>query len=131
METGTDFIRPGFNSVTPYLIVDDALALIAFMRDVFDAQEIRRDLHKDGSIMNVEMKLGSSVVELSQGSANWPSSPCSLHVYVADTDAAYARALAAGATVLYEPADMPYGERSAGVRDSNGNNWFIATYQGE
>ena len=53
--------------------------------------------------------------------------PCALQVYVPDADAAYHRALKAGATSLLQPANQFYGDRTASVRDSSGNNWYIAT----
>ncbi len=129
--SSADYMRPGFQSVTPYLIVQDASQLIEFLIHVFDAQELRRDLHASGKLMNAELRIGTSVVELAEASDAWPAIPAALHVYVPDTDAAYARALAAGATVLYAPEEMSYGERSAGVRDAHGNHWFLATYRGE
>ncbi|HYF63641.1 MAG TPA: VOC family protein [Herpetosiphonaceae bacterium] len=98
---------------------------------MFAAEEIRRDLHPDGSIMNAELRIGDSILELSQSSAQWGATPAALHIYLPDTDAAYRRALEAGAASLYEPADMPYAERSAGVRDPFGNVWYIATFQPE
>jgi uncharacterized glyoxalase superfamily protein PhnB len=125
----TSHIRPGFHTVTPYLIVQDAPRLIEFLLQVFEGQEVRRDLHTDGKIMNAEVRVGSSIIELAEASDAWPAQPSGLHIYVEDTDAAYRRALQAGASVLYEPADMPYGERSAGLKDPTGNHWFIATYQ--
>jgi uncharacterized glyoxalase superfamily protein PhnB len=54
--------------------------------------------------------------------------PAMVHVYVEDVDAAYRRALDAGAEPLREPADQFYGDRSAGVRDAGGNLWWIATH---
>ncbi len=125
------YTRPGFATVTPYLIVHDAPRLIDFLVRVFGAEELRRDLKPDGSIMNAEMRVGTSIIELAEAGEAWPAAPAALHVYVPDTDDAYARALAAGAVSLYAPADMPYGERSAGVRDAAGNQWFLATYQEE
>lgn len=125
------YTRPGFATVTPYLIVRDAPRLIDFLLHVFDAEELRRDLHPDGSIMNAEVRVGTSIVELAEAGEAWPPFPSALHVYVPDTDVAYARALAAGAVSLYQPADMPYSERSAGVKDPCGNHWFLATYQEE
>jgi PhnB protein len=124
-----DYTRPGFHTVTPYLIVRDAPQLIDFLVEVFGGQELRRDLHADGSIMNAEIRVGSSLVELAEASEAWPAFPAALHVYLPDTDAVYHKALAAGAGSLYAPADMPYGERSAGIKDPYGNHWFLATYQ--
>lgn len=128
---GNAYTRPGFGSVTPYLMVHDAPGLIDFLARVFDAEELRRDLYPDGRIMNCELRIGSSIIELSEANETWPPTPAALHVYVPDTDAAYTKALAAGAVSLYAPADMPYGERSAGVRDAAGNQWFLATFQAE
>ena len=54
-----------------------------------------------------------------------------MYLYVEDTDAAYQRGLAAGATSLQEPADQFYGDRSAGIRDRFGNQWFIGTHLGK
>lgn len=119
----------GYSSVTPYLMVNDAARLIAFMRDVFDAKEINRNTDETGRITNAEVHIGNAIVELSDASERWPATETALHVFVRDTDECYQRALAAGATSLYEPADMPYGERSAGVKDEFGNRWFIATFQ--
>jgi PhnB protein len=55
--------------------------------------------------------------------------PGSLHLYVNDADATYQRALQAGATSIMEPADQFYGDRSAGVQDTVGNRWWIATHR--
>jgi PhnB protein len=123
-------IRTGFRTVTPYLIVAGAARLIDFAVGAFEAEEVRRDLRPDGTIMNAEIRIGDSIVELAEAGEAWSARPGALHVYVRDTDDTYRRALDAGATTLYEPADMPYGERSAGVVDPVGNHWYIATYQG-
>jgi PhnB protein len=131
MTANAQYIRDGFRAVTPYLIVHDAPGLIDFMVQVLDAEEIRRDLRPDGAIMNAEVRIGDSVVELAEAGDDWPPRPGALHVYLRDTDATYRRALAANATSLYEPADMPYGERSAGVQDPSGNHWYFATYTGQ
>ena len=122
------YIREGFNTVTPYLIVQDAPRLIDFMVQTLDAEEVRRDLRTDGTIMNAEVRIGDSIVELAEAGEQWPARPGALHVYLRDADATYRRALAAGGASLYEPADMPYGERSAGVQDPTGNHWYFATY---
>ncbi len=123
-------IRDGFHTVTPYLSVHDAPGLIAFLDAVFTAEERRRDLRPDGTIMNAEVRIGDSVVELSQVAAGESTTPAAPHVYVRNTDATYRRALAAGATSLYAPRETDYGERSAGVSDGNRNRWYFATYRG-
>jgi PhnB protein len=117
----------GYQSVIPYLHVNGAAKLIAFMKEVFDAQEIAIYPRPDGTVGHAALRIGDSVVELADGSHEWPAMPCALQVYVPDTDAAYHCALKAGATSLLEPATQFYGDRGASVRDSCGNNWYIAT----
>ena len=123
-------IRPGFHAVTPYLIVAGAAGLLDFAAAVFGAAEVGRDLLPDGTIMHAELRIGDAVVELAEAGEAWPAQPGALHVYVPDTDTTYRRALTAGATSLYAPAEMAYGERSAGVQDPAGNHWYIATFRG-
>ncbi|HXO38368.1 MAG TPA: VOC family protein [Candidatus Acidoferrum sp.] len=117
----------GYQSVIPYLHVSGAAKLIAFMKEVFDAQEIAVYPRPDGTVGHAALRIGDSVIELADGGPEWPAMPCALQVYVPDTDAAYHRALKAGASSLVEPADQFYGDRTASVRDSCGNNWYIAT----
>ncbi len=124
------YIPEGFATVTPYLTVNGAVGLIQFAIDVFEAEVISQEQGTDGRIVNAVIRIGDSRLELSDAHEQWGPTPCALHVYVKDTDRVYERALAAGGQSLYEPADMTYGERSGGVRDPFGNNWYIATYTG-
>ena len=118
----------GYQSVTPYFTVRDAEGMIAFLRQVFEAEEISRHADEDGRIVHAEVRVGDTIVEVSAGNERFPPRGNSLHVFVEDTDACYRRAIEAGASSLYEPEDMPYGERSGGVEDPYGNQWFIATF---
>jgi len=117
----------GYQTVIPYLHVNGAAKLIAFMKEVFDAQEIAVYARPDGTVGHAALRIGDSAVELADVSAEWPAMPCAIQVYVPDADAAYHRALKAGASSLIAPADQFYGDRTASVRDSCGNNWYIAT----
>ena len=117
----------GYQSVIPYLHATGARNLIAFMKEVFDAQEIAIYPRPDGTVGHAALRIGDSVIELADAGPEWPAMPCALQVYVPDTDAAYHRALKAGANSIIEPADQFYGDRTASVRDSSGNNWYIAT----
>lgn len=122
-------VPAGFRSLTPYLVVDGADALIGFMKQAFGAEERMRVKRPDGTIQHAEVRIGDSIVELGDGQEPWPSRPAAIHLYVADADATFARAAEAGATTLLEPTDMPYGDREADVRDPFGNHWYIATHQ--
>jgi uncharacterized glyoxalase superfamily protein PhnB len=122
--------RPeGFHTVTPYLISSRAVEIAAFLQAAFDAEVVVRVDTPDGGIMHAQLRIGDSQVELSSGGGEWTSRPCGLHLYVPDADATYHRALAAGGTSLYEPADRPYGDREAGIVDPGDNHWFIATHR--
>jgi uncharacterized glyoxalase superfamily protein PhnB len=132
-EEVTADIREGFHTITPYIVVRDAPALLDFVARVFEAEETGRFM---GAGLHAEVRIGDSMMMIGGGAPperpyagqEWPTS---LHVYVADTDAAYARALHAGATSIDEPSDRPYGERSASIRDPLGNRWYIATTIGD
>ena len=124
--------RPsGFGDVTPYLTVEEAEQLVEFIVKVFDAEVLRKEVEEErGTIINAALRIGDSVIEVSDANQDWKPMPGALHVYVPDVDETYEKAMAAGATSLFPPADMPYGERSAGVRDPSGNHWYIARYTG-
>jgi PhnB protein len=130
------YLRPGFRTITPYITVPNAPELIDFVKQVFDAEEVFRGQGPAGGI-HCELRVGNSMLMIGGGGQgpSWSGTarPTSLHVYVADCDATYKRALQAGAASVSEPTDQPYGERSATVTDRSGNNWFIAfpTYLGD
>lgn len=123
------YIPEGFLTVTPYLVVRDAAALIEFMKHTFHAIELDRTVGPGGRIMNAIMQIGTSRVMMGEAAGDNPTKPAMLYVYVPDVDATYARALDAGATSISEPADMFYGDRHGGVEDAHGNQWWIATHK--
>jgi PhnB protein len=121
-------IPDGYHTITPYLTVQGVADLIAFVRGAFDAQVRFQMSHPDGSIGHAEVQIGNSVIMMGEARGDWKPMPAALYLYVEDTDAVYRRALAAGATSLREPEDQFYGDRNAGVKDSAGNYWWIATH---
>lgn len=124
------FKREGFSTVTPYLVVNDVPGLIDFTARVFGATESLRmtgtggGLHAEVQIGDSKLMIGGAAPEHAWRGEEMPSA---FHLFVPDVDAVFARAVDAGATVLQEPADMPYGERGSGVKDRFGNFWYIAT----
>ena len=123
----TDSIPKGYHSLTPYLTVEGADKLVQFMKTAFDAQEVECTTRFDGTIANVVLKIGDSMVMAAEAIGRWTPMPAGLYFYVPDVDEIYRRALAAGGESLMEPADQFYGDRNAGVRDVAGNFWWIAT----
>lgn len=122
-------IPEGFHTVTPYLVVPGVARLIDFLKEAFGAEELGRYAAPDGRIMHALVKIGDAMVEMGEPRDDMAPMPCTLHLYVEDADAVYARAIAAGGESLAEPGDRPYGDREAGVRDPSGNYWYIATRQ--
>ena len=121
-------IPNGYHTATPYLTVQEADKLIAFMQQVFEAKETERVTRPDGKIAHADVRIGDSVIMLAEGSDDWKPMPGAIYLYVNDTDAIYKRALKAGAASLMEPADQFHGDRMAGVRDPFGNVWWIVTH---
>ncbi len=123
-------IPDGYHTVTPYLTVDGADTLLAFVKQAFGAEETVMMPSHDGTIGHAEVTIGDSVVMMGEaaGSDQGVAMPASIFLYVADADATYRRAIDAGGISLREPTDQFYGDRMAGVRDPVGNQWWIATH---
>ena len=126
-------IPRGFRMVTPYLVAADGLELLEFTKKGLGAQEWERVVMPTG--VHAEVQIGDTRVMMGGGLAGkkFPGTlqPGALHIYVEDTDAVTKNAVAAGATLIDEPRDQDYGERSSTVRDKGGNYWYIATAQGK
>jgi PhnB protein len=118
-----------YNSVSPYLIVEGAGATIDFVIAAFDAVELRRFPSPEDSskIMHAEVRIDDTVVMIADRPAEWPAVPAHVHVYVADVDATYELALAAGATAVQEPIKQQDDDKRGGVRDAGGTTWWIST----
>lgn len=112
----------GFHTITPRLIAADPAKLVQFLIEVFGATG---DYERDRPS---EMRIGDSIIMVSDGGGIRKPIQSLLYVYVDDTDATYQRALKAGAISVEEPEQTPYGDRRAMVTDPFGNDWQIATY---
>ena len=111
--------RAGYRSVTPRIVVDDVAGLVEFLQSVFGAVG---DVEPGRP---AEVRIGDAVIMISSTAEREPF-PAFLYVYVDDADEAFGRAVRAGATVVEEPLDTPYGDRRAMVRDPFGNILQIA-----
>ena len=129
-------IPEGYRNVTPYLIVDEAAKAIDFYRKVFKARERMRMPAPGGRIGHAELEIGDSVVMLAdenpEMNARSPrsvgGSPISLLLYVENVDATVDRAVAAGAKLKRPVADQFYGDRTGGIEDPFGHQWYLATH---
>lgn len=130
---GVNPVPRGFRMVTPYLVAADGLAQLEFVQRAFGAEEIMRAVMPTG--VHGEVRMGDSLLMMGGGlpGKKFPGTlqPNALHIYVEDADAVTRSAVAAGATLVDEPRDQEYGERSSTVKDPAGNYWYIATAMGE
>lgn len=117
----------GYHTLTPQTIVEDAPAAIDFLVDVFGA-EVKEMYENDGFVQHSELRIGDSLVMVASASEDFPAFPFMMNIYVDDVDATFAKAVDHGATALREPADQFYGDRTGGVLDSQGNQWWISTH---
>jgi PhnB protein len=125
----------GYHSVTPYLTVDNAAEAIRFYERAFGASEIMR-LPMGDKIGHAEIRVGDSVVMLSDewpdmdklGPKNRGGATAGLMIYLEDVDAAYQRAVDAGAQPEQQVTDQFWGDRSGSVKDPFGVTWMLATH---
>lgn len=130
-------IPEGYHSVTPYLIVDGAAEAIRFYGEAFGAAEVLRMPMGDGDrIAHAEIRIGDSHVMLADempgmgflGPKTRGGPTASLMIYLADVDAAFGRAVAAGCTEERPPADQFWGDRMGTLLDPFGHRWTLATH---
>ena len=126
------------HTVTPRLVVDDGGAAIAFYTQAFGAEEVgERFTGPGGELIHAEIRIGDSVVMITGDAVDGPvSSPgrlggvvtCVMALYWEDVDAAWQRAVAAGAEVIYPLEDQFYGERGGRLRDPFGQQWMMSQH---
>jgi uncharacterized glyoxalase superfamily protein PhnB len=134
---GVKAVPDGYHTLTPYLVCKSADDAIAFYVKAFGATETVRMPGPGGRIMHAELRIGSSMLMLSdenpERGALSPQTiggtPVSIFIYTEDVDALFARAVAAGATPVAPPADMFWGDRFAQLTDSFGHSWAMATHK--
>lgn len=115
-----------YRTVMPYLILKDVPAFLKFTKDVFGAEEKLQRTDGNGRIMHVEIMIGDSTIMAGESNEKWNAQPAGLYVNVDSADGAFQKALDAGATTVMDLSDKDYG-RTAGVKDSNGNTWWITS----
>ena len=126
----------GYQSVTPYLTLRDARSALDFYARAFGAQQVLKLDMPDGSIAHAEIRIGDSILMMSEENPDWGNrspqalngSPVQLMIYLPDADAAFARALAAGATEVRPVEDQFYGDRAGVLKDPYGYQWTLATH---
>jgi PhnB protein len=121
-------IPDGYHTVTPYLVVKSVRDLLGFVTKAFDAEVKFQMPRPDGEIAHAEFRVGNSMVMCGSASDQHPPLPAMLYVYVADVDAVFQKAVAAGGEVVRPVETQFYGDRSGGVKDPCGIQWWVATH---
>ncbi|MFQ5491265.1 MAG: VOC family protein [Phycisphaerae bacterium] len=130
-------VPEGFHSVTPHIVCRNASEAIDFYKKAFGAEERYRMPSPRGNLMHAEIKIGDSILMLCDEFPNMGTlspeslegSPVTLHLYVADVDAAFKRATEAGCTVTMPLQDMFWGDRYGKLSDPYGHQWSLATHK--
>ncbi len=136
MATEAKAIPKGYHTITPNLVIRDAAKAIDFYKKAFGAEETMRMPGPGGKVMHAELKIGDSIVMLgdempemgAKGPKAYGGSPVSFYVYVAKVDAAWKRAVDAGAKVVMPLADMFWGDRTGRLEDPFGHFWSLAQH---
>ena len=129
-------IPDGMHSVTPHLICAGAADAIEFYKKAFDAKEMMRLPGPDGKLMHASISIGDSLVMLVDEMPEWGAlgpkslkgSSVTIHLQVADADAAFKQAVAAGAKITMPLEDMFWGDRYGKLEDPFGHHWSVATH---
>ncbi len=130
-------IPEGFHTVTPHIIVKNASKAIDFYAKAFGATEICRMPGPDGkSVMHAEIQVGNSRIMLAEENPDWQckgptllgGTPVTIHLYVKDADAAFKKAVDAGAEATMPVDTMFWGDRYGKVTDPFGHSWSVATH---
>jgi PhnB protein len=118
-------IQPGYTTITPYLYAK--LDLADFLKNAFGAEVTHTPTPDADGKFHAEATIGGAHVLFGDGYFADRSMAAAIYIYVPDVDATYKRAVSLGAKTIREPADMTWGDRVGGVKDTSGNTWWIAT----
>ncbi|MBV8866082.1 MAG: VOC family protein [Acidobacteriaceae bacterium] len=127
-------VPEGYHSATPYLVVGDAARAIDFYKKAFGATELVRMGGPEGKIGHAEIKIGDSMIMLSdelmgnRSPQTLGGSPVSIFLYVDDVDSVFNQAVNAGAKGDMPPMDMFWGDRFGKLTDPFGHLWAVATH---
>ncbi|HXT13327.1 MAG TPA: VOC family protein [Candidatus Angelobacter sp.] len=127
MKTSSQHKPHGYSTVSPYLVVNGADATVDFLARVFDATKLRRFATGDGKVIHSEVRIEDTVIMIADAAPMWPALPSHVHIYVADADATYRKALNAGAISVQMPTKRQDENKRGAVKDSSGTTWWIAT----
>lgn len=121
--------KPGnYNSLSPYLIVDNAQKLIDLLTAIFDAKTLRRFDHENGKIAHIELQLDDTVIMISDSTENYKANKTMLHMYVPDVFKTFDKAIENGCEIIEKPINKQNDPDTRGsFYDFAGNYWAVST----
>ncbi len=130
-------IPDGYHTITPYMMHKNSAEAIEFYKKAFGAEELMRLPGPEGKVMHAEIKIGNSILMLSDETDQCPNrapdpavGTCtSLFLYVEDVDSSFKKAVDAGCKATMELTDMFWGDRFGTLRDPYGYDWSMATHK--
>jgi uncharacterized glyoxalase superfamily protein PhnB len=122
---GPSFVPEGRRTITPFVHARGVPAYIDFLKRAFNAA-VEMRVEREGIVAHARLLIGNGAIEMADTQGEWETMRTGFYLYVADADALYEQAVAAGATPLSPPADQSYGDRVGSVMDAQGITWFIA-----
>jgi PhnB protein len=125
-------LAPMPSRIAPYLLYEDVAGALDFLSKAFGFRERLRSAEDDGTVTHADMELGGDTIMMGDPGPDYVSPKrgghpgSQVHVYVDDVEGHFERAKAAGATILAEPKDQPYGDRRYDAEDPEGHRWSFA-----
>ncbi|XP_024390476.1 uncharacterized protein [Physcomitrium patens] len=118
----------GHSTVSAYLVSKGAQKVIDFMIEMLNAHQMYKQTNEDGTVKHASLRIGDTVVMVTDANDEHPAQTVWMFVYVQDVDKTYELALSKGAESVEAPVDKPYGDRMGAIKDPAGNTWWIATH---
>lgn len=115
-----------YSTVCTYLLVNNPEQQLSFIEKVFAAETIEA-LKQDNLVMHAEVRIGNSVIMIGRAQDQFPAAPGMMYIFTSEVDRLYQLALSEGAVSLMEPGERYYGHRECGVKDPQGNQWWMAS----
>ena len=117
-----------YNSLSPYLIVDNAQKLVNLLTAIFDAKTLRCFFHENGKIAHIELQLDDTVIMISEITENYAANKTMLHIYVPDVFKTFDTAIEHGCTIIEKPINKQNDPDTRGsFYDFAGNYWAVST----
>lgn len=124
----SEYAPAGYGDILLGFMPHGSAQFVDFLTAAFGAEAIMRHDAPNGTVGHARIRIGNSIVMVSEAHGRYQPMPAGVYMYVENADEVYERAIRAGASVLYPIADMPYGDRMGGVTDPFGNEWYIASH---